>query len=105
MAVPPVLIHDTIKTIKSLKDKKDPRLIPTSLIKINDSKFAIPLTLLLNQSITHSVIGIFVDFQKAFDTVPHNLLLQKLSHYGIRGCIQDWFKSYLTSRTQSTIYD
>ena len=52
-----------------------------------------------------SVIGVFVDFQKAFDTVPHELLLKKLSHYGIRGCILKWFESYLSDRTQRTIYE
>ena len=44
--------------------------------------------------------GIFVDFQKAFDTVNHNILLEKLDHYGIRGPINDWFKSYLIGRKQ-----
>ena len=44
--------------------------------------------------------GIFVDFQKAFDTVDHNILIQKLRHYGIRGTANDWFASYLNNRKQ-----
>ena len=38
--------------------------------------------------------GIFVDFQKAFDTVNHEILLKKLGHYGFRGIINDWI-SYI----------
>ena len=44
--------------------------------------------------------GVFVDLQKAFDTVNHEILIYKLNHYGIRGTVNDWFSSYLSSRTQ-----
>ena len=44
--------------------------------------------------------GVFVDLQKVFDTVDHQILLAKLSHYGICGVSNDWFKSYLSNRSQ-----
>ena len=44
--------------------------------------------------------GIFVDLQKAFDTVNHKILLAKLYRYGIRGTTFEWFKSYLSNRYQ-----
>ena len=44
--------------------------------------------------------GVFVDLQKAFDTVDDQLLLAKLYHYGILGVSNDWFKCYLSNRNQ-----
>ena len=44
--------------------------------------------------------GIFVDLQKAFDTLDHEVLLSKLDYYGIRVKSNNWFKSYLSNRKQ-----
>ena len=41
---------------------------------------------------------VFLDFQKALDTVNHEILISKLDHYDVGGLSLDWFKSYLTNR-------
>ena len=50
-------------------------------------------------------IGIFIDLSKAFDTVNHKILIQKLHHYGIRGTSLLWFEDYLRNRQQFTKYN
>ena len=44
--------------------------------------------------------GVFIDLQKAFDTVNHNILCEKISYYGFRGISQLLIKSFLTNRKQ-----
>ena len=47
-------------------------------------------------------IGVFLDIEKAFDTVNIPILLHKLGHYGIRGIVLDLIASYLTDRSIKT---
>ena len=51
------------------------------------------------------VVGIFLDLTKAFDTVVHQILLERLRNIGIRGISNDLFKSYLSGRSQKVKID
>ena len=51
------------------------------------------------------VCGIFIDFQKAFDTVNHDILLAKLYHYRTRGLTNSWLSSFIESRSQYVYLD
>ena len=51
-----------------------------------------------NKDMGCHTIGVFLDLSKAFDTLEHQVLFEKLAKYGIRGTPLDWFRSYLTGR-------
>ena len=51
------------------------------------------------------VLGTFLDFSKAFDTVDHGILLKKFWKLGICGKAHKWIESYLSNRKQFAIYN
>ena len=67
---------------------------------------AISLTDTIRRNIDQGLLtgAVFIDLSKAFDTVDHALLLQKLRHYGIENLELKWFEDYLTNRMQVVDY-
>ena len=53
------------------------------------------------------VVGLYLDItlRKAFDAVPHSILLKKLYALGVRGNLYNWFESYLKNKKQYVIYN
>ena len=51
------------------------------------------------------MIGLFIDLSRAFDTLSHKILVNKLYKYGIRGIALEWIKDYLLNRKQYVVYN
>ena len=60
------------------------------------------LSKISHHSSSKHIISIFCDLTKAFDCVNHKILLCKLENIGIRGLPLNWFRSYLSNRSQFT---
>ena len=48
---------------------------------------------------------IYLDFQKAFDKVPHQILIRKLNSHGMGNSIINWVEQWLTDRRQMVVVD
>ena len=57
----------------------------------------------MNKRPSGKTLTVFIDLKKAFDTVDHEILLQKLNNYGVRDSANLWFKNYLGDREQFVI--
>lgn len=70
----------------------------TALLRCTDDWFR-------NLENGYEVCAVFFDFRKAFDSVPHQALLQKLSTTGLDDCLLNWLHNYLCDRTQSVVVE
>jgi len=88
-----VILHEEVCQL-FIKTRQDSTAL--ALIDVVDSIY---------QYLHHNetVIGLYLDLQKAFDTVSHKILLQKVNNYGVRGIVLDWLNSYLSGRKQFTV--
>ena len=71
----------------------------TALLKIKND-------ILMNMDKQHATLLILLDLSAAFDTVDHQILLNRLrTEFGVSGKVLDWFASYLSNRSQKVTVD
>ncbi|XP_072032799.1 uncharacterized protein [Amphiura filiformis] len=116
--IPDLIIHEkgVLKQLQELSPNKaaGPDEIPPWFLKMFAEKLAPIFTDLFQASVDQGTLPInggsfgtrgfsalaVLDFSKAFDKVPHERLLNKLHHYGIRNNLHQWIRSFLSNRTQ-----
>ena len=65
--------------------------------------FTIKETLIQNIESRIYTLGIFLDFRKTFNSIKHDILINKLPYYGIRGISLTLLESYLSNRSQYAV--
>ena len=77
-------------------------MVPSKTCKHSTNHVFISLTEDIRNALDNKNVvgGVFIDLQKAFDTVDDKILLSKLNHDSIIGKANEWFNSYLTNRKQ-----
>ena len=74
-------------------------------IGVTDSVTDLTSDVLCSLDSNDMCISVYLDLSKAFDTINHNILLNKLEYYGIRGRTLEWLRSYLDITMQYVCYN
>ena len=96
------ILLDHLQSLNFISNKQwgflEGRSTTTALIKCTDDW-------LKELELGNDICAIFFDFRKAFDSVPHEPLLRKLSALNLDDCILGWLHDYLCNRLQAVIVD
>ena len=90
-----------VKIIKNLNDNQYGFRPKHSTIDVV-SKFTADIVSSLEKNMT--TYAVFLDLSKAFDTIDHDIFLHKLRFYGVCGVALEWFRNYLSGRSQHVSY-
>ena len=89
-------IMDQLKVNLEIRPSQNGRSCLTNLILFYDK-----VTVLVDEDKTVDVV--YLDFSKAFDTVPHNILMEKLAAHGLDGHMLCWVKHWLNGQAQRVV--
>ena len=89
-----------------LIDSRQNGFLKNNSCAMNMTRLIESVSTTLLQDLPTDIMIIYFDFAKAFDTVNHDLILNKLKYqYNIEGRMLNFFKSYLTNRSQRVVLD